>query len=298
MCHSIVAGVCHHHIRFDDKLPYPDSGTNHDFSIRYCPICSLSRDVAPAHDPKTPYSIVAGVCQHHIRFDTQRPYPLSDSNLDFSIRYCPDCLDEQLLAKEHSQALEDYSLYGSFERDDPDRIEARRRLDAARLDRVFHEYNREDHTAELLASSPAHLRPIPLTQEERDFIHGPSARLDPAIEHVDEEYYREQEAFRRRCSEYSPGRYADTSGRGYINTSDPDAALREDRGRDRAAAAGTKRDVTPHPTRLALRKKDERRELRDQQQVAEAEEEKDEKEEEERIRKLKDTLHKYRDVED
>ena len=32
--------------------------------------------------------------------------------------------------------------------------------------------------------------------------------------------------------------------------------------------------------------------------MAEAEEEEDEKEEEERIRKLKDTLHKYRDVED
>ncbi|MCJ1384975.1 hypothetical protein MMC17_008093 [Xylographa soralifera] len=295
MSYSIVAGVCQHHIRFDDQLPYPESGTNHDFSILYCPECSRTQDLIPAHVPNTAYSIVAGVCQHHIRFDAQLPYPLSKSNQDFSVPYCPGCLDDATIIPRHSEALNEYFLYDDLDPDHPKRYEARRRLDVARIDRKHQEYNYENHTRDLLASRPAHLQPIPLTPEEREFIHRPSARIDTATEHVDEEYYRGHGAYCRGTNDYLPGRYADTSGQGYLNTSNPAAARREARGRVRAASDGRKRDATPHPGKSELYDEAELQELMDQQAAAEEEEE---EEQEERIRRLKDKLYKYRDVED
>ena len=294
MSYSIVAGVCQHHIRFDDQLPYPESGTNHDFSILYCPECSHTQELIPAHLPNTAYSIVAGVCQHHIRFDAQRPFPQSNSNQDFSIPYCPGCLDDANIIPQHSQALNDYLLYSDLGSDHPERYEARRRLDVARIDRIHQEYNYENRTRDLLAAQPAHLQPIPLTQEERELIHGPSARIDTAAEHVDEEYYRASGAYWRGTNEYFPGRHADMSGQGYINTSNPAAESREARGRDRATTGGRNSDVTPHLAEFATSKDDELRELMNHQAATEDEEE----QEDERIRRLKDMLYEYRDVED
>ncbi|MCJ1391366.1 hypothetical protein MMC18_004229 [Xylographa bjoerkii] len=286
MSHSIVAGVCHHHIRFDDQLPYPESGTNHDFSILYCPECHSTREIVSEHVPDTAYSIVGGVCQHHIRWDAQLPFPPSGSNQDFSIPYCPGCLEDQAIIPDHSYAADEYNFYIDRDPEDPKRFEARCRLDEARINLVHQQYNREDHTEDLLASRPAHLQPIPLTQEEWEFIHGPLARIDDDTEHVNEEFYRGPSAYRRRTNEYSPGRHADTSGQGYLNTSDPAAEQRRARRRNRAASNGRKRDATPHPGKSAVFEEDELRELLDQQAG----------EEEEQIRRLKDKLHNYREV--
>ncbi|MCJ1292306.1 hypothetical protein MMC34_003856 [Xylographa carneopallida] len=293
MSYSIVAGVCQHHIRFDDHLPFSESGTNHDFSILYCPECSGTQDLTPAHITDTEYSIVAGICQHHIRFATQLPYAPSNTNYDFSTPYCQACLEDSLAIPNHTAAMDNYLRHDDLDLDDPDRHDARRRLDLARIDRAHHEYNCEDRNRGLLASRPAHLQPIPLTREQRDFLHGPSARIDTSTQHVDEEYYRDSGEYRRCTSEYLPGRYADTSGQGYLNTSDPAAGRRRARRWRRAAAEARKRDATPHPERFAMYDEDEEDER--EEEMAAGEEEKEE-EREERMRRLKDKLFEYRHV--
>ncbi|MCJ1288001.1 hypothetical protein MMC26_007354 [Xylographa opegraphella] len=202
-----------------------------------------------------------------------------------------------MVLPQHAQALGDYIFHCELDRGDPDRYAARRRLDAARIDRIHQEYNDENYMRSLLAARPAHLQPIPLTREERDLIHGPSARIDTTVEHVDEEEYRDPGDYWRRTRYYMPGRYADTSGQGYVNTSDPDDERRESRGRDRAATQTRTRDPTPHPR---MYDEDELRELMDQQSAAEEadeyeeEEELDPEEEEEQIRRIKDKLNEYK----
>ncbi|MCJ1398399.1 hypothetical protein MMC11_001597 [Xylographa trunciseda] len=233
------------------------------------------------------YSIVAGVCHHHIRYDTHLPYPASGSNQDFGTPYCPTCLSEQAIQARHSHASADYSSYSDRDRDHPDRHDARRRLDSARIDLAHQQYERDDRTRAALAARPARHRPLDLTPEERAFIHGPAPRFDRSADYVPESEYRDPGSYCRRRDEYEPGRHADTSGYGYLNTSDPAAAARrEARRREREAEAGggsgrRTREVTPHPGRYGGAYEDDERRA---------------EEEEERIRRIKDDLYRYRDV--
>lgn len=58
-------------------------------------------------------------------------------------------------------------------------------------------------------------------------------RFDDSQDHRPEDQYRSDSCFARSLSEYAPGRWADATGQGYENTSDPygeDTELEEDDG--------------------------------------------------------------------
>ncbi|MCJ1391368.1 hypothetical protein MMC18_004231 [Xylographa bjoerkii] len=259
---------------FTPNKPYPINNNKLSQPLSFQAATQLSF-YSPTH--RMSYSIVAGVCHHHIRYDTRLPYPQSGSNQDFAVSYCSACLRSQAVAREHSDAADDYHSYSDYDRYDPERRDARRRYDTARIDMAHYQYEREDANRNATASRPSHLRPIPLTQEERDFIRGPSARIETSAYHTSEDSYRSNSEYSRRDTGYSPGRYADASGQGYYNTSDP---YRESRSSGRGDSNRRRREGTPYPDRSSAYEDDERQA----------------EEEEEQIRRIKDQLHRYRDV--
>ncbi|MCJ1422006.1 hypothetical protein MMC32_008375 [Xylographa parallela] len=248
--YSIVAGICHHHICFANQLPYPESGTNQNFSTRYCPDCRRAQDTPTEYVPYTAHSIIAGVCHYHIRYDARLPFPASGFNQDFSNPYCPTCLHEQAIIPQHAHASDAYHQHGHLEHDDPDRYGARRRLDHARIDLAYRQYNRNDRARALLdACPPALLSTAP--------PYGSIPRRSMSTRSITATLGSMRAAARSICR----GGMRMRAVRGNWNTSNPGRDRREARRRERGAEEGRRRrDPTPHPGRFAIYEEEEEEE--------------------------------------
>lgn len=201
MPYSILASVCQHPIRTSSSLPW--SGSNLDFSVRYCPSCEASRSI-------------------------RQDYDRTES------RYRRD-RDIQELFPEETRA----STYRSHYRDN--RREYDRSRLAYREDQEYQQdrqdRERRDAGRETLREESRRFAGLddPEWVAFRDQMNGSSrtTRFAEPQSYRRESQYREQRDYRRRSSHYEPGRYA--SGYDYYNTSDPsrDYVVREPSSRRR-----------------------------------------------------------------
>ncbi|MCJ1258547.1 hypothetical protein MMC24_006380 [Lignoscripta atroalba] len=199
------------------------------------------------------YTINAGVCGHFLRHSDELPW--SGSTSDFDQRYCDDCERSQATYQSYNNARDDYELYSDVDRSDVDRETARFAFDSHRanlaneqsyaLDRDFFRRQRDGSPSRHPYDRP---RRSSIYDQEYASVwgsRGRNARIDPSQEHRYESSYRSQGDYRRPHRNYSPGRYADTSGYGWENTSNPyNPASRYDTPAPRARRGGT-----PYPDR-------------------------------------------------
>ncbi|KAK4541262.1 hypothetical protein LTR36_008178 [Oleoguttula mirabilis] len=184
------------------------------------------------------YQILASVCQHPIRASSSLPY--SGSNLDFDVRYCPSCSASRSVRQERDTTEQRYrqdrDLQELFpESDRTTARESRREYDRSRL--AYQEdldYQQDRQDRERRAAGRPTMR-----EEGRQFAglddpeyldfrrqmngYGRTTRIaEPEPErHRSESQYRDQREYLRTSRRYEPGRYADRSGSGYYDTSDP-----------------------------------------------------------------------------
>lgn len=181
------------------------------------------------------YTIYASICQHPIRQSSTLPW--SGSPLDFDVRYCSDLCARGLPTRNEHRAAE--SAYTSsrsrLDRGSISRAEHRptqRRFDRSRaaLEQYNYDLNERDENSRRARGertlrdrgrSFAGLDDPAWTAFQRQMNprHGQRATIEDSDRHRRESQYRDQADYRRASRHYEPGRYADTSGSGFYDTS-------------------------------------------------------------------------------
>ena len=137
---------------------------------------------------------------------------------------CTYCVRAQDIAIEYQAARSEYERHCDRARHDPARIAVRKRYDKARLTLA-----NDVQAAARRGSS----NPYERYSDERPKQRAPrgmpgqfpeqsqAVRIDDSQKHRSEKQYRDSEAFKRGAPTYSPGRWADQSGHGFLDTSRP-----------------------------------------------------------------------------
>lgn len=218
------------------------------------------------------YQIRAFICQHIIRESATLPW--NGSELEMDRPYCRECENHNHVRSERISAQRDYessrSRYDARDIDRDEYRESQRRYDRARVaQREDDEYWEDRDDRERRAQGRPTLR-----EEARSFagLDDPewltfkasmssgrsreTARFNDYGSHRRESQYRDQLSYRRDSRDYDPGRYADSSGRGYYNTSDPHYRSRSpprrsaNRDDDRYADSSRRRYQDTSPSRM------------------------------------------------
>ena len=181
------------------------------------------------------YTIYASICHHAIR--TSSTLPWSGSQYDFDVRYCSDLCARGVQVRTERRAAES-SYESSRSRHDRGSIsgnayrDTRRRYDSSRAAASDYEdaYRSRDDADRRSRGRPT------LAEDGRRYAglddpgwaafqrevnprHGQRARVTESSSHRSESRYRDQPSYRRSSRQYEAGRYADTSGGGFYDTS-------------------------------------------------------------------------------
>ena len=217
------------------------------------------------------YTITASICGHPIRQSSTLPW--SGSTADFDVRYCSDLCARGLPTRTtHRDAESAYNGSRSrYERGSISRREHRdttRRYDdsRARLEEYNSAYEDREERSRLARGEST------LRERGRRFAglddpewssfssqmnprYGTSARIAETDSHRRESQYREQPSYRRSSRAYEPGRYADTSGSGFYDTSRP-PLTRSSTTRVRRDTAYAPRETSYAPRRRSSQRSD------------------------------------------
>lgn len=174
------------------------------------------------------HTITATVCLHPIRSSAELPHTVDGIN--FEVPYCGSCARSFQIAEEHDVAERQHRLLEAVQDPDCDRSKlraARIRYNKAHLvyledleqraERYRQEHRISPHcgAVEGLTASSSISRLSTTSRSNK------KVRLDAMNDHRPEAEYRDQQQFDRTAPLYKPGRHADESGNGFINTSDP-----------------------------------------------------------------------------
>ncbi|EME84243.1 uncharacterized protein MYCFIDRAFT_173272 [Pseudocercospora fijiensis CIRAD86] len=174
------------------------------------------------------HTIFASICRHPIRHSLPLPDPTT--RLDPAVSYCGDCITSQNLTRECEEARQ--KLAAADVEDHTAHQAARNIWRRAKLKLIEHgERQRDRPTAEDLQredSSPAYGTRTLQQVQDSNGIPPPqrlrrtrSVRFDETQQHRAEGQYRRVSDFDRSLPEYEPGQWADQTGAGHVNTSDP-----------------------------------------------------------------------------
>ncbi|MCJ1288003.1 hypothetical protein MMC26_007356 [Xylographa opegraphella] len=143
----------------------------------------------------------SSVCQLHAGLDTSLP-----------VRECEDCTRVNKIL---SLYLEKYQIYlvSIVKEDKALEWTLRKAWDKSRCQFANHRLE-EDNTIQVPAS-PLFRERLSSKRRKRPVRINLSDISEPAV-------YRSQVEFRRNTKKYKPGKYADTSGSGFLNTSNPE----------------------------------------------------------------------------
>ncbi|KXT06887.1 hypothetical protein AC578_7195 [Pseudocercospora eumusae] len=174
------------------------------------------------------HTTFAGICRHPIRHSSIPPDPAPQ--LDPAVPYCGDCTTSQHLMRECEEARQE--LAAADVDDQPTRQAARDRWHRAKLNLIEHEerqggrstaqeLQREDSGAADEGQTPQEVQGSNGVQLPQGLRRTRSVRFDEKQKHRAEGQYRSRFDFHRSLPEYEPGQWADQTGAGYANTSDP-----------------------------------------------------------------------------
>ncbi|KAF7186356.1 hypothetical protein HII31_12287 [Pseudocercospora fuligena] len=174
------------------------------------------------------HTIFASTCHHPIRHSSILPDPAT--RLDPAVPYCGECITSQNLTRECEEARQE--LAAADVEDHPARQAARNKWHRAKLNLIEHEGRQRDRPTaadlQLEASSPAEDVQSSKQIPDSNGIRLPrrvrrtrSVRFDETQKHRAEGQHRRASDFDRTHPEYEPGQWADQTGSGYANTSDP-----------------------------------------------------------------------------
>ena len=204
----------------------------------------------PPETPSTtisnmPYTHYASVCGHAIRTSSQPNPSFGANGMDFSVRYCSDLCARGLQVRNERREAE--SAYESSRSRETRRAYDRSRSAVANYESSYQDRDdreRRSRGEETLREQgrryaglddPDYLQ----FRQDTNSRYGQRARVTESSSHRPETNYRDQTSYRRSSRQYDAGRYADRSGSGYINTSDP--PRRETHSPRRASSTSSRR---------------------------------------------------------
>lgn len=183
------------------------------------------------------HTVYAGICKHPIRHSS--PLPSSGSTIDNDVQFCSDCETSKQLEQEHDQArdVHDRLFKESPRRRQPLR-DARGQFIATKLAILQHEelHTKRRNTGRRDSGLPGLEENTSKPREDNRRLSSPSTperprksvRFDAMQIHRPEDQYRSIDEFMREHAWYIPGRWADKTGEGFFNTSDPTEAKEEE----------------------------------------------------------------------
>lgn len=178
-------------------------------------------------------TITATVCKHPIRSSAEIPHSINGIN--FAIPYCGACAKSRNIAAENDAADRAHKRLQAAQDLDGDRSELRiARIRCRKAHLVFvqdqeqsvdgyhteHEQPRDEEAAGMPMELDSILKDPAISSTKKDL----TVKFSFTDYYRPEEEYRDQLQFNRTAAHYERGLYADETGSGFINTSDPYAS--------------------------------------------------------------------------